>query len=101
MRRAARVDANQKQIVEYLRKHGCSVQVLHTVGKGCPDILVGYGGKNYLFEIKDGQKSRSAQKLTPDEDAWHFNWRGQVDVVTCEYDCDVAMNVMDWDEKDV
>jgi len=78
-----RVDANQKIITESLRKMGCSVTVLSMVGKGCPDILVGKDGKNFLFEIKDGEKIPSRKKLTPDEVKFHDNWRGQVDVVEC------------------
>lgn len=79
--RAAKIDANQNEIVEALRKIGCSVQILSSVGKGCPDILVGRNGKNYLLEIKDGNKSKSAQKLTPDQIDWHEKWNGSVFVV--------------------
>jgi len=52
MRQRAKVDANQKQIVNALRKCGYSVLHLHTLGKGAPDIVVGVSGMNYLFEIK-------------------------------------------------
>ena len=77
MRRAAKVDANQKEIVEGLRKLGCSVEVTSAVGKGFPDIIVGLRGKNYLIEIKDGNKCPSQQKLTSDQIEWHDAWRGQ------------------------
>ena len=50
----ARVDANQPVIVAALRAIGATVQHLHAVGQGCPDILVGYDGVNFLMEIKDG-----------------------------------------------
>jgi hypothetical protein len=80
--RAAKVDENQKEIVKTLRNMGCTVQHLHAVGKGCPDLLVGYKGFNILIEIKDGDKSPSSQKLTPDQVIWHRAWFGQVDVVT-------------------
>lgn len=79
--RAAKIDANQNEIVEALRKIGCSVQILSSVGKGCPDILVGKNGVNYLIEIKDGKKPKSAQKLTPDQIEWHEKWNGSVVVV--------------------
>ena len=82
MRTAARTDANQKAIVSALRQIGCSVQPLHMVGKGCPDILVGYRGLNILLEIKDGSKPPSKRKLTPDEITFFEKWRGQVRV--CE-----------------
>lgn len=81
MRRAAKVDANHGEIVEALRKIGASVQSLHAVGQGCPDILVGWRGMLTLLEIKDGAKPPSARKLTPDQERWHAEWRGQVAVV--------------------
>jgi hypothetical protein len=78
-RRAAyRVDANQPAIVAALRDIGATVQHLHMVGDGCPDILVGYRGRTYVMEIKATARS----PLTPDERAWHENWRGTVYVVT-------------------
>ena len=40
MRRAARVDDNQGQIVDALRRVGCSVWSLAGVGKGFPDLAV-------------------------------------------------------------
>ena len=80
MRRAAKVDQNQPEIVDALRKIGATVQPLHGVGAGCPDILVGYRGRNLLVEIKDGSKPPSARKLTPDQVEWHASWRGQVAV---------------------
>lgn len=72
-----RVDKNQTDIVNGLRACGASVQHLHIIGKGCPDIVVGFRGKNYLFEIK-----RDKGKLTDDEILWHLFWTGQVDIVT-------------------
>ena len=81
MRRAARVDANQAEITEALRKAGASVQPLHMVGRGCPDLLVGIGKINLLFEIKDGEKPPSKQKLTDDELVWAEKWKGQVAVI--------------------
>lgn len=81
MRRAAKVDDNQAEIVAALRKIGASVQPLHAVGQGCPDILVGWRGMNTVLEIKDGKKPPSARKLTPDQEKWHATWMGQVTVV--------------------
>lgn len=51
MRRAARIDANQPEIVKALRAiHGVTVALEHD------DIFVGYKGRNYWFEIKDPEK---------------------------------------------
>ena len=81
MRRAAQVDANQREVVAALRGAGASVQLLHAVGEGCPDLLVGYKGLNMLLEVKDGSKPPSAQKLTPQQEEWHRDWRGHRVVV--------------------
>lgn len=80
--RAKKVDLNQMEIVATLRKIGATVQSLATVGNGCPDLLVGFRGINYLMEIKDGEKVPSAQKLNPDQIKWHDKWCGEVCVVT-------------------
>ena len=81
MRTAAKVDDNQGAIVNALRGVGATVQTLHSVGKGCPDLLVGFRGLNILMEIKDGNKPPSRQKLTPDQVHWHKQWYGEVHVV--------------------
>lgn len=77
-----RLDDNQQDIVKALRKCCVSVQSLASVGKGCPDILVGFRGRNWLFEIKNPEQVPSKQRLTKDEELWHFGWRGRVHVVT-------------------
>lgn len=77
-----RTDANHKIIIQLLRQiPHLSVFSTHTLGKGFPDIVVGYKGINYLLEIKDGAKSDSQKKLTEDEIKFHHNWKGQVNVV--------------------
>jgi len=83
MRHIARVDANQSLIVEALRRAGASVLLLHQVGGGCPDILVGYQGRCYLAEVK--RPGRQAN-LTPDEQRFFSTWRGQADIVTSPED---------------
>lgn len=81
MRRIARIDGNQRAIVEALRARGCSVLSLATLGRGCPDILVGFRGANVLLEIKNPSKDKRSHNLTPDELAFHRTWRGRVVVV--------------------
>ena len=81
MRRAARIDANQPEIVAALRGVGAAVQPLHTVGKGCPDLLVSHRMKTFLIEIKDGAKPPSARRLTQDQIEWHDAWRDTVHIV--------------------
>lgn len=76
MRHNARVDRNQEEIVKALRKVGATVQSLAAVGRGVPDILVGFRRNTYLLEIKDYQKPPSARELTPDQVDWHMAWIG-------------------------
>ena len=76
MRRAAKVDANQQQIVKALRKVGASVQSLAAIGDGCPDLAVGYRGKNLLLEVKQPKG-----KLTEDQEKFHREWKGDLCVV--------------------
>jgi hypothetical protein len=78
MRRAAKVDRNQAEIVRAFRQIGATVQVLSAVGHGVPDILVGWRGANHLVEIKDGDKPPSARRLTADQVSWHGSWAGAV-----------------------
>lgn len=83
MRRASKIDANQPEIVQALRDAGCTVQPLHHVGDGCPDLLVGRDGINYLLEVKDLSQPPSASKLNARQRRWHDEWRGAVKVVRC------------------
>ena len=77
MRRAAKVDANQAEIVAALRRVGCSVQSLADVGRGVPDLLVARGGKNLLMEIKRERGGR----LTLVQKQWLREWRGSVYII--------------------
>lgn len=76
-----KVDANQKELVGVARLFGFSVQSLAMVGDGCPDLLLGFRGQNYLVEIKDGSKPRSRQKLTKPEAKFFKFWRGNKYIV--------------------
>jgi hypothetical protein len=60
--------------------------MLHTVGAGCPDLLIGIDGQNLLIEVKDGSKRPSARRLTTDQQVWHENWRGQALIVQSSED---------------
>jgi len=75
MRRAARIDANQNNIVKALRAAGASVRVI-TQGDGIPDLLLGYNGHTLLMELKDGDKPPSARKLTEAEHKFFDEWKG-------------------------
>lgn len=76
MRRAAKVDANQSEIVEALRAAGISVVSLASLGRGVPDILAASGTDAWLIEIK-GPKGT----LTVDQQKWIEAWTGVVHIV--------------------
>ena len=66
MRYAARVDANQDQIVSALRAAGAYVWII-----GLPvDLLVGYKGKTILVEIKNGSSKRLTKLQTDFFESW-------------------------------
>jgi hypothetical protein len=68
MRYAARVDANQEQIVSALRAAGAYVWII-----GIPvDLLVGYRNHTFLMELKSTVKGR----LTPLQADFFENWGG-------------------------
>ena len=80
--KARKIDANQPEIVKGLRAIGCSVAVTSSAGDGFPDLVVGYYGRNWLIEVKDGAKPPSRQKLTPEQEQFFIGWHGQIDIVT-------------------
>jgi hypothetical protein len=67
-----RSDGNQPEIIAQLRAIGATVIDTHNLGHGAPDILVGWHGKNYLFEIK-----MPGGQITPDEKEFAQYWKGQ------------------------
>ena len=88
MRTAAKVDANQPEIVSQLRDiPGCTVWITSMVGHGGPDFVIGWMGVNYLIELKDGDKVPSKRKLTKDEKKFHAQWAGQIDKAESFEDC--------------
>lgn len=74
MRRAARVDDNQDEIVAALKKCGVSVEVI----KKPVDLLICHRGATALMEVKnpDGR-----DELTKDQIEFIARWPGKVHVV--------------------
>jgi len=87
------VDANQTAIVAALRQVGCEVLSLAAIGRGAPDLLACRADQVYLLEIKDGKKSPSRQKLTPQQIKFHEYW--PVHVVRNEIDALAAVGLQD------
>lgn len=76
MRYASRVDSNHKEIADRLREAEYSVLSLARLGFDAPDLLVGTGLHNLLFEIKTEKG-----KLSEGQKEFFKNWRGPKFVV--------------------
>jgi len=74
VRRAARRDAGEKQIVEALEAAGCLVDRLND--PGVPDLAVyHWASRRFLWlELKDGRKPPSRRKLKPKQVTFHQRW---------------------------
>lgn len=90
--RRASKDRNHRPITRALQRCGASVQELHAVGGGVPDLLVGYRGRTLLLEVKNpdtryGQEKNdnSCGTLQRQED-WRAAWRGSPVVVVRSID---------------
>lgn len=93
-RRAAKIDANQPDIICALEAAGCKVLSLAACGKGVPDLLVRTPGRGdeldaliwhemfrvelFLLEVKN--PAGRGTSLTPDQVKFHAEW--PVTVVT-------------------
>ena len=98
MRRAARTDDNQQDIISEFRRLGCSVLDMSRLGEGTPDLLIGYAGQCMLVEVKNGKKPPSKRVLTgPQIDFW-MSWKANPRVVKNLDDVAKTVNVlMTWD----
>jgi hypothetical protein len=71
MSRIKKVDANQAAIVQTFRQLGATVEDLHGVGGGFPDLLIGFMGENVLVEVKEEKR-----ELQDNQKEWGQLWRG-------------------------
>ena len=76
----SRTDSNQSIIAKTLRRAGATVQTLHEVGNGVPDLLVGYKGKNFLLEVKTDKGQLNEKQVE-----FFHNWKGNCYVVRTEH----------------
>jgi Holliday junction resolvase len=79
-RRAARVDANQSEIVKVFRKLGWYVLIISQL-KNCCDLIVSKNGRTIAIEVKDGSKPKSQQKLSDGEVKFMNEWQGEYMIV--------------------
>jgi hypothetical protein len=81
VRRAAKRDANEPEIVSALRAVGATVTMLSA--EGVPDLLVGYLSETYLLEVKAprGPKGGTGGALTYEQVDWWGSWEGRPPVI--------------------
>jgi hypothetical protein len=65
---------------------GASVALLHRVGGGVPDLLIGCGGGDVQAEVKTAKG-----KMRPGQIEYRENWRGRPPVVLRTLDDCVAL----------
>lgn len=92
---ARRVDANQAVIVAALKRVGATVHHIHEVGRGCPDLIVGFRRRNYLLEVKNPRSGygRRGVRHQLEQMFWHAGWAGQVCVVTSPEEALTAIGI--------
>ena len=72
MRHAARTDGTQSAIVAHLRGRGASVYIV----KLPVDLLVGFGNKTALVEIKDPTTRYGKKGANPNQASFMSTWKG-------------------------
>jgi hypothetical protein len=80
--KAAHRDKAERPIIQALRSVGASVYAVS--GKDIPDLLVGFGGVTYLFEVKSrilseekGRKARVRETaISPGQKEFAETWKG-------------------------
>jgi hypothetical protein len=77
MRRAARRDANEDEIVEALKAAGAKVRRLDFI-----DLLVGFRRRNYLLEVKNPKRKGKDMAHRMKQAQWRAEWPGQAAEVT-------------------
>ena len=80
--KALRVDKPQKDIIRALQMMGATVTVIQSKEAGCPDLIVGFRGTNYLVECK----TPKIGYLSPIQKEWHDEWRGLRPIVLTSAD---------------
>jgi hypothetical protein len=74
--RFSRRDSNHEQVIAWYEELYCSVVDLHTLGHGCPDLLIGCAGRSELVEVKTELGHLEANQIT-----FNKTWRGNKPVI--------------------
>jgi hypothetical protein len=76
MKYGVKKDANHNEIVDALEKAGAYVLDMSHVGRGFPDLIVGFKSETILMEIKNPKTSYGKKGLNKNQLKWKENWLG-------------------------
>jgi hypothetical protein len=93
-----RKDGNQDEFVEDMEVIGASAVSLAGVHGGCGDVLVGYMFRNFLFEIKNPERSEKDRQLRDSQVKFQASWKGQYEKVETSAE---AMRIMGVPQKTI
>ncbi len=95
-RYARKIDNSQHEVIEELRRLGCSVTAIQSTKAGCPDLLVGLNGHTFLIEVKTGKNTLRIEQLS-----WVQAWKGsRVAVVNNAESASKWVSAVNEDETD-
>jgi hypothetical protein len=72
----AKKDANHNEVVDALKEAGASVIDMSHVGRGFPDLIVGFNSQTLLMEIKNPKTSYGKKGLNKNQLKWREQWIG-------------------------
>ena len=72
----AKKDANHHEVVDAMQKAGAYVIDMSHVGKGFPDLIVGFRSQTILMEIKNPKTSYGKRGLNKNQLKWKEQWTG-------------------------
>ena len=65
---------------------------MHFAGRGFPDLVVGFRGQTYLYEVKNPEWEG---ELNQDQIEWFADWKGHAAVIECAEDALRDMGVIE------
>jgi len=90
MRRAARRDANEPEIIQAIKEialaENIEISIFQLSQPGICDLLIGAPNGNFLIEVK-GKKG----KITPQQTAFFTSWKGPAYVTRSASDVKIIM----------
>ncbi len=73
---ACKKDANHNEIVDAMTKAGAYVLDMSHVGRGFPDLIVGFQNMTILMEIKNPKTAYGKKGLNKNQIKWKEQWTG-------------------------